>query len=229
MVRRFDVLSARYPLSGRARADQSPAVGPARDGDPSTSHPDQTGGIAPGIYAVYDYTGDTDFHSHILPRRISIFEDGRPAVQVHVDSLADAPDLDPSLFEPTQEMADTGGTFKLASPKRFPMRVDPSDGATSRFYQLVIVHAILDAQDGTVIDAEPLQTSDRNLTRAAIELVKSSAFEPSGFQQEAFIHVQFHMPAARPGGPPVSHSAVRWVDLDRRARVRLNRPPHAGK
>jgi hypothetical protein len=146
-----------------------------------------------------------------------------------VDSLADAPDLDPSLFEPTQEMADTGGTFKLASPKRFPMRVDPSDGATSRFYQLVIVHAILDAQDGTVIDAEPLQTSDRNLTRAAIELVKSSAFEPSGFQQEAFIHVQFHMPAARPGGPPVSHSAVRWVDLDRRARVRLNRPPHAGK
>lgn len=39
------------------------------------------------------------------------------------------------------------------------------------------------------------------------------------FQQEAFINVQFHMPAARLDGPPIFHSSARWVILDRRGRV----------
>ncbi|MGA7290692.1 MAG: hypothetical protein WBX02_21485, partial [Terriglobales bacterium] len=55
---------------------------------------------APGIYAVYDYTGATAFHGHTLPREITIFEDGRPAVQARVESVEDEPDLDPNLFKP---------------------------------------------------------------------------------------------------------------------------------
>ncbi|HLM80254.1 MAG TPA: hypothetical protein VK302_06435 [Terriglobales bacterium] len=180
---------------------------------------------APGIYAVYDYDGVAPFHGHTLPRQISIFEDGRPAVQVRVESFEDAPNLDPNLFKPGPEMANAGESFTLASPNRFPMRVDPSDAPTSPFFQPVIVHAILDAQDGSVLDAEALQNSDKDLSRAAIEMVRSTSFPPSGFQQEAFINVQFHMPAATLDGPPIFHSRVRWVIWDRRGKVPPVRKP----
>ena len=168
---------------------------------------------APGIYALYDYNGAANFHGHTLPRQISIFEDGRLAVQVRVESLEDAPNLDPNLFKPTPEMMDAGESFKLAAPRRFPVRVDPSDAPTSPFFQPVIVHAILDAQDGSVLDAEALQNSDRDLSRAAIDLVRSNSFQPSGFQQEAFINVQFHMPAATLGRPADIPLSVRWINL----------------
>ncbi|MGO9862746.1 MAG: hypothetical protein ACLPLR_03960 [Terriglobales bacterium] len=187
---------------------------------------------APGIYALYDYNGAANFHGHTLPRQISIFEDGRLAVQVRVESLLDAPDPDPSLFEATPKMIDAGESFNLSAPRRFPMRVDPSDAPTSPFFQPVIVHAILDAQDGSVLDAEALQNSDRDLSRAAIDLVRSNSFEPSGFQQEAFINVQFHLPAMRLGGPPIFHSSVRWINLDHRGKfppLRRPPPPHPGR
>jgi hypothetical protein len=187
--------------------------------------------VAPGIYAVYDYNGAAEFHGHTLPRQISIFEDGRLAVQARVESLKDVSDIDPNLFQPAAEMLDDGGTFALSAPTRLPMRVDPSDGPTSSYFQPVIVHAIIDAQDGSVLDAEPLQTTDRDLSRAAMDLVRSTAFEPSGFQQEAFINVQFHFPAARLDGPPIFHSSVRWVNLDHHAKFPPVRrpPPHLGK
>src|SRR5208282_3640390 len=111
------------------------------------------------------------FHGHTFPRQISIFEDGRLAVQVRVESLQDAPNIDPSPLKPKQEMVDAGESFALSAPRRVPMRVDPSDGPTSRFFQPVIVHAILDAQDGSVLDAEALQNSDQELSRSAIDLV----------------------------------------------------------
>jgi len=184
---------------------------------------------APGIYAVYDYSGATSFRGHTLPRQISIFEDGQLAVHVRVESFEDAPSLDPSLFKPMPEMPDAGESFTLASPSRFPMRVDPSDGPTSAFFQPVIVHAILDAQDGHALDAEALQNSDRDLSRAAMDLVRSTSFPASGFQQEAFINVQFHMPAARLDGPPIFHSSVHWVIWDRRGKIPpVKRPPHSG-
>ena len=97
---------------------------------------------APGIYALYDYNGAANFHGHTLPRQISIFEDGRLAVQVRVESVVDAPGIDPSLFQPTPEMVAAGESFNLSTPRRFPMRVDPSDAPTSPFFQPVIVHAI---------------------------------------------------------------------------------------
>lgn len=184
---------------------------------------------APGIYALYDYTGATEFHGHILPRQISIFQEGRLAVQVRLERLEDAPDLDPSLFKPTPEMVDAGESFTLASPRRMgPMRVDPSDTPTSRSYQPVIVHAILDAQDGRVLDAETLQDSTDDLGRAALDIVKNTSFDPSGFQQEVFINLHFHLPAESPSGPPIFRSKVRWVLLSHRGKInQLGRPPHA--
>jgi hypothetical protein len=179
---------------------------------------------APGIFAIYDYTGAPDFHGHILPRQISIFEEGRLTVQVRVESLEDAPNLDPELLKPTAEMADAGESFALAPPSRLPLRVDPSDAPTSRFFQPVIIHATLDAQDGTVLDAEPLQTTDRDLSRQAMDIVRSTSFDPTGFQQEVFINVQFHFPATRFGGPPIYHPAVRWVIVDHHPRIPIRKP-----
>ena len=144
-----------------------------------------------------------------------------------MESLADTPGIDPNLFKQTPEMVDTGGSFMLAAPSRLPMRVDPSSGPTSTFFQPVIVHAILDAQDGSVLDAEALQTSDPDLSRSAMELVRSTAFDPSGFQQEVFVNVQFHFPAAKLDGPPILHPSVRWVILDQRGRVApVKKPRH---
>jgi hypothetical protein len=190
----------------------------------------QTWSEAPGIYAEYDYGGAAEFHGHTLPRQISIFEDGRLAVQARVENLEDAHDLDANLFKPTPEMVDAGESFTLASPNRFPMRVDPSDAPTSTYFQPVIVHAILDAQEGRVLDAEVLQNSDRELSREAMDLVRSTSFPPSGFQQEVFINVQFHLPASVLGGPPIFHVPVVWVIWEHRHRVApVRKPPHVGK
>lgn len=169
---------------------------------------------APGIYAVYDYDGtdshgndfhSTNFHGHVLPRQVSIYEEGRLAVQIHLESLEDAPNLDANLFKPSPEMGEAGETFGLWSAGRLgPLRVDPTDAPTSRFYQPVIVHAILNAEDGTVLDAETLQDSSDELGRAAIDLVRNTAFDPTGFQQEMFINVHFHLPANRFDGAPIA-------------------------
>jgi hypothetical protein len=183
---------------------------------------------APGIYVVYDYDGAVELHNHVLPRQVSMYEDGRLAALVHVEGLEDAHEIDPNLFKPTTEMA-AEGSFTLASPNRFPMRVDPSDAPTSTYFQPVIVHAILDAQEGRVLDAESLQNFDRDLSRAAIDLVRNTTSPASGFQQEVFINVQFHLPAVSAGGLPLLHTPVAWVIYDHHGKnPPVRKPPHAG-
>jgi hypothetical protein len=184
----------------------------------------------PGIYAMYDYTGG-DFHGHILPQQISVYEEGRLAVHIRVESLEDAPNLDGNLFKPSPEMGDAGETFALSGSHLLPsLRVDPSDAPTSRFYQPVIVHAILDAEDGTVLDAETLEDSSDELGRAALDLVRNTAFDATGFQQEVFVSVHFHLPATRMGGPPIAvfrSVRVHWVPVGWHPKARPVR--HAGK
>jgi hypothetical protein len=182
---------------------------------------------APGIFAIYDYDG-SDFHGHVLPRQISVYEEGRLAVQIHVDSLEDAPNPDANLFTPSQEMGEASETFALAGSHRLPsLRVDPSDAPASRYYQPVIVHAILDAQDGSVLDAEALQDSSDELGRSALDLVRSTGFDATGFQQEVFVSVHFHLPATRFGGPPIAvfrSVRVRWVPVGWHPRSPVARP-----
>jgi hypothetical protein len=163
-------------------------------------------------------------HGHILPRQISIFEDARLTVTARVDSREDAHDLDANLFKPAAEMVEAGGSFTLTSPNRFPMRVDPSDAPTSTFFQPLIVHAILDAQDGRVLDAETLQNSDKDLSRAAMA-GEGTAFPASGFQQEVFINVQFHLPSMVVGGPPTLNVPVVWVVSHGHKVTPVRKPP----
>ena len=145
-------------------------------------------------------------------------------VQARVESFGDPGQIDANAFKPGPEMTDAGESFTLSGSRRFPMRVDPSDGPTSTYFQPVIVHATLDAQEGRVIEAEVLQDSNQDLSRAALELVKSSSFHATGFQQEVFINVQFHLPAREVGGLPVLHSSVHWVIWEHRGKPAPRKP-----
>jgi hypothetical protein len=180
---------------------------------------------APGVFALYDYAGAKDFHGHMLPTNISIYQEGHLTVKMHVESLEDLAELDPNLVTPTQEMLDVGEALALGLPVRFPIRVDPMNEPTSNYFQPVIVHVILDANDGSVIDAEPIQNYDPALTRAAMELLTNSAFEPLGFQRDAFINVQFHLPAGVAPTRIVIRTSVHWRILDANVRVAPPRRP----
>ena len=174
---------------------------------------------APGVFAEYDYAGAKDFHGHALPTNISIYQEGKLTVHVHLESLEDLQELDPNLVTPTQEMLDAGEAVVLGLPVRYPIRVDPINEPTSNYFQPVIVHVILDPNDGTVLDAEPIQNYDPDLTRAAMDLLTHSAFPPTGIQRDAFINVQFHLPASVAPTRIVFRSSVHWRILDRDIRI----------
>jgi hypothetical protein len=72
----------------------------------------------------------------------------------------------------------------------------PSLPGYAGIVQPVIIHAALD-QHGKVVEAEPLQTSDLNLSNAALAMVKRGTYLPyegggsAPMQWEAFIQVSF--------------------------------------
>jgi hypothetical protein len=175
---------------------------------------------APGVYTTYEYANAINFHGHMIPRKISVSENGTMALEIRVESVEDAVNVDPNALEPTPEVIAQGPSFTLALPGRFPMVVDP-DPAGPAWIQPVIVHAIIGDNDGQVLDAEALQTSDRQLADAAVDLVKTSSFPATGMQREVFVNVQFHRPEA--------YSSAIFVERVRRVvlvrREKLSRPP----
>ena len=163
---------------------------------------------APGIYVTYNYDGAFEFHGHTLARDITVVENYDPVLQIHVDSIEDAGDVNPETLNPAQELSPS---FTLSGPYRFPMRVDPDGVASSSLIRPVIVHATLDSQDGNVLDAEVVQSSDLNLNDKALDLVWNSGFPATGMQREVFINVQFHMPAE--SGAVAAVQPVVWVPI----------------
>jgi Gram-negative bacterial TonB protein C-terminal len=145
---------------------------------------------APGIYVVYDYTGAVDFHGHIVPRQITIFEGGKNVLVAHVDSIADLGTAPSGLLTPSAEMVRQGPVLSMAM--RFPQVVPVAPGAAAM--QPVIVHALL-AEDGKVLDAELVDDSGAELQKTALNLVKHSTYRAarpgSQLQREAFINVKF--------------------------------------
>jgi hypothetical protein len=176
---------------------------------------------APGIYTTYDYHDAINFHGHTIPRTITVSENRSTVLRIHVDSLADAGEVDPALFKPTPVML-VEPSFTLAVPSRFPIPVDP-DPASQAWIQPVIVHATIGDEFGEVLDAEALQTSDPKLAEAALDLVRSSVFPPTGMQREAFVNVQFYRPENDTTSVYVEQ--VRRVILLRRQKL-PPRPPH---
>jgi hypothetical protein len=101
------------------------------------------------------------------------------------------------------------------------MPVDPDPG-TPAYIQPVIVHATIGDNDGQVLEAEALQTSNRELADTAVDIVRNSSFDPTGMQREVFINVQFHQPE----NASVTVFVGRVRRVVRRERLeRLPRPP----
>jgi hypothetical protein len=181
---------------------------------------------APGIYVTYDYDSALEFHGRTLPREITVIEGYDTVLQIHVDSIEDARDVDPATLSPTQEMSPS---FTLSGPYRFPMRVDPQGGTSSSLIRPVIVHATLDSQEGNVMDAEVVESSDAQLNDQALDLVWNSGFPATGIQREVFINVQFHMPVE--SSAVASMQPTVWVPIGvihvtgRPRRVAIHRAP----
>jgi hypothetical protein len=185
---------------------------------------------APGIYVAYNYDGALEFHGRTVVREITVTEGYDTVLQIHVDGIEDAREVDPQTLNPTEEMAPS---FSLSGPFRFPMRVDPQGAAPSSVIQPVIVHATLDSQDGNVMDAEVVQSSDTRLNEQALDLVWNSGFPATGLQREVFINVQFHPPLESAIAGSVQ--PVVWVPIGvvhvsgrpRRVAVRAIPPPRS--
>ena len=148
---------------------------------------------APGIYSVYDYNAGAQFHGRTLPRQMTIVEGGTTVLQIHVDNIQDA-NPDPDQFVPTKKMISHGPGAIMVGPFRFPEFVRTPAGY-SGMIQPVIVHAILD-QNGKVLDAEVVQSSDPSLASTALDVVWHSTYPAAltlapARQREAFINVKF--------------------------------------
>lgn len=164
----------------------------------------QTYSIAPGLYAVYDYSTPVRFHTSVFPGTITMYESGKAVLTVYVDSLTDPDQPDPALFKPSQKMLSQATGPIVASGYRFIKAGGASPVAISAI-QPVVVHALLNRK-GEVEEAEALQTSDATLSSAAVGIVKNAHFAPQqqqgrDLQREAFIDVRF-VPKqfAQPGG-----------------------------
>jgi hypothetical protein len=162
----------------------------------------QTYSVAPGLYAVYDYSNAPRFHSSLLPRTITFFEAGNVVLTIHLDRIADADQVDSKLFEPTPKMASQGTGPIIAGGFHWlaPGGASPS---VSGIIQPVIIHALLN-QKGTVEEAEALQTTNPALTATALSIVKNGNYPPQqggrALQREAFIDVRFTPPLPQQGG-----------------------------
>jgi hypothetical protein len=146
---------------------------------------------APGIYVVFDYDDSSDFHGHVVPDRFTVTEAGEVVLEGVISVRApDAQSLDPALFIPTHQMA-TGEADVMWPIRHIQPRATP---ASARLLEPIVVHATL-SPDGSVVEAEALQTSDSRLSRSAIDLVRETKYDSGvdyGYprQQEIFVTVQ---------------------------------------
>jgi hypothetical protein len=149
--------------------------------------------VAPGIYAIYGYGNSADFHGKTISDQVVIAEAGKVILQGSI-SVTDPASLDPALFTPTPGMSTQG--VGLQPPTRRTLSRDAGNpsASDSTTVQPVIVHAIL-SPDGSVFEAEALQTPDAPLSQSAVDLVKKTKYDSSidyGYppQQEIFVIVQ---------------------------------------
>ena len=148
---------------------------------------------APGIYVNYDYSDAIQFHGRTLARQITVVEGNKPVLQIHIDSLKDADNLDPRIFEPTREMTRRWTGVRTGLPATIP----DARGTAGKFHG---------ADDSAGDRARHVEQCGR----PGAEAEASAGHEPRarpgcggvggtfavprhGVQQEVFINVQEHV------------------------------------
>jgi hypothetical protein len=151
--------------------------------------------LVPGRYALYDYTDPVDFHGHVLPRKVTISEEGKPVIELHVDSLKDLSAPDPALFVPTEQMRANGPATGMTGARKISVWPDPGTVPNGSILQPVVVFGLL-TPEGTLTDAHSLQPSNPQ-SELAVTIALARRFRnltpPGGtpLQQEVFVIQQF--------------------------------------
>jgi len=145
----------------------------------------QTHSVAPGVYAVFGYTRNLQFHGQSMADRITIYVAGAQAVDGDF-SITDPSAGDQSLLTPTpQAIANSRPSVPLNQPMKMRMNVaGPSSGDT---VQPVMIHAQLDAE-GNVLEAELSATANPALTQSALDIVKKMHL---GGSSQTYVNVRF--------------------------------------
>lgn len=156
---------------------------------------------APGLYFVYDYDDAIQFHGHNIARQITANENGNVVLQIHIDSLQDAGQVDSSIFQPTQAMLLQGLSFTLQGPQVSALFARGTPGSRPTIIQPVMIHATI-SPAGQVVESEALQNSFPALSEAALDLVKTQKYPPMRSQRELLINVQFLLSQQNGGANP---------------------------
>jgi beta-lactamase regulating signal transducer with metallopeptidase domain len=143
--------------------------------------------IAPGGYIVYGYDRNLQFHGLAIPDRIAIFANGVKTMEAEV-TMADAGVVDQSQLVPSQEMLAAGPVSTMMLPTRFSISA-PSVSVAGTV-KPVIVQASVD-RAGSVVEEQLLAAADPALAQAALELVKNTAFQADGTQQQIYVNVRY--------------------------------------
>jgi hypothetical protein len=143
--------------------------------------------LAPGVYTVYGYSRNLQFHGRVTPDRITIYTNGIQILEADVN-LTDIGQVNPSELTATPELVAAGFATMIEGPGRFPLSV-PSP-AVSGAIKPVMVHASVDGM-GKVMEAELVTTSDPSLSQSALDFVKSTTFGASGMQRQMYLNVKF--------------------------------------
>jgi hypothetical protein len=158
-----------------------------------------THSLAPGRYALYDYSTGLQFHGHIFPRKVTITEAGNPVIEVHVDSLEDPLSSDPALFTPTEQMKARGPATEMAAAYKVPAFPRGAERINrGSVLQPVVVFGLL-VPSGEILEAHSLQPSNPD-SRAAVEAVKSMNWHvptaAGAAPQERFVFVFERFPSS---------------------------------
>jgi beta-lactamase regulating signal transducer with metallopeptidase domain len=143
--------------------------------------------IAPGVYDVYGYGQNLQFHGLSMPDRITTYSNGVKTLDAQVN-LTDAGAVNDSELAATQEMAAAGPAAPLDTPARVRMSVPGA--SISGVVQHVMVHASVDGA-GNVAEEELLAASDPALVQPALDLVKNARFQTAGSQRQLYINVRY--------------------------------------
>lgn len=147
--------------------------------------------IAPGVYAIYDYSRPVNFEGHTLAGEVTVYKNSTKEMDIRVESIRAMGQLADADFQPAGDAQAMKHMGDFGRAMRGQQIVDgPRDPGIP--IQPVIVHATF-RSDGTVSEIEPITETNPELVERAVALVRSSHFghmQP-GAQQEMYIGVQF--------------------------------------
>jgi beta-lactamase regulating signal transducer with metallopeptidase domain len=149
--------------------------------------------IAPGIYTVYDYSADLQFHGRPMPDRITIYNAGELTADAQF-SIADMSPADQGLLTPDPARIVEGPIVSIDPPARAPLNT-PNPFA-AKLIQPVIVEAVIN-DAGRAIEVQLCAAADPALVQTALDLVKNLRYRHRAFTQyQIYVNVKF-MPSAK--------------------------------